>query len=82
MKYELRRLGEAVQYATAIAPYDFCPIRLYFSVFFRGFCGKKTFNPAASPPLTSRLRAVAQCRERAPKRNLVSNPGLNQISTR
>ena len=34
MKYELRRLGDAVQYATAIAPYGLSCC-YYFSVFFR-----------------------------------------------
>ena len=41
MKHELRRLGEAVQYAIAIAPYGFSCC-YYFSVFFRVFRGKKS----------------------------------------
>jgi hypothetical protein len=32
MKYELRRLGEAVQYATAIAPYGFSCCYYFFRV--------------------------------------------------
>ena len=46
MKYELRRLGEAVQYATAIVPYGYLFIKtiFYFSVFFSVFRGKNAFN--------------------------------------
>jgi hypothetical protein len=43
MKHELRRLGEAVQYATAIAPYVSIAI-VIFSVFFRVFRVKKIKN--------------------------------------